>query len=302
EAVSVLRVVWPVEPIAIEQARPGVGKVAMPDEVGALEELDALHLAPPLGIEEAQLDTLGVLGEQREVDARPVPGGAEGIGPAAPERARRDDDAGRRFHVRSLIYANRCFLESRVEPGLQRVGSLLPHESSPGDSRCSHYFLLSGRVAISSSTLCRGAQTHEDRRPGPRWRGRLAPVSPDSRAREARAAVRERLPYRGLRAEQPGELENLDDLRARAVQARLADAPYRRRVGAVARRAGQRDQGAAAALEPAAFPRHRGRGAPVPRRAAGAFARRGGDLRRRPRLPHGRAPDDRFPLRARGRR
>ena len=95
---SVLRVVRPVEPIAVEQARPGVGKVAMPDEVGALEQLDALHLAPPLGIEETQLDALGVLGEQREIDARPFPGGAEGIGPAAPERARRDDDAGRRFH------------------------------------------------------------------------------------------------------------------------------------------------------------------------------------------------------------
>src|SRR3954467_4102368 len=138
---SVLDVVRPVNAVAIKQARPGIGQVAMPDEIRALEELDALDFAPPFGIEEAQLDALGMLGEQREVDPRPVPGGAEGVGPAAPKRARRDDDAGGRFHVRSLIYANRSFLELRVEHGLQRVGPLLPHESSPGDSRCSHYYL-----------------------------------------------------------------------------------------------------------------------------------------------------------------
>src|SRR6185369_13969823 len=137
----------------VEQPRPGVREVAVPDEIGALQQFDALDFAPALGIEKAKLDPLGVLREQREVDPRAVPGGAERIGPAAPERARRDDDAGGRFHVRSLIYANRCFLESRVARGLQRVGSLLPHESSPGDSRCSHYFLSSGRVATRIFTL-----------------------------------------------------------------------------------------------------------------------------------------------------
>src|SRR3954466_2276349 len=99
---------------------------------------------------------------------------------------------------------------------------------------------------------CRGAHTHEDRRPGPRWRRRLALVSADGRALEARAAVCQRLPDRGLRGEQPGELENLDDLRARAVQARLAHASYRRVVGAVVERPGQPHQGAAAPLEPPA--------------------------------------------------
>ena len=48
---------------------------------------------------------------------------------------------------------------------------------------------------------------------------------------EARAAVRQRLPARRLRAEQPGELAHLDDLRARAVQARVADAAHRRPPG-----------------------------------------------------------------------
>ena len=45
----------------------------MPDLVGALAQRDALQLAPAARVEEAQLDLLGVLGEQREVDALAVP-------------------------------------------------------------------------------------------------------------------------------------------------------------------------------------------------------------------------------------
>ena len=154
EAVAVLRVVRPVD-AGSRRAGPAARRAGSNARRSrcARAARRARISRRPLRIEQAQLDALGVLGEQREVDARAVPGGAEGIGPAAPERARRDDDAGGRFHVRSLIYANRCFLESRVEPGLQRVGPLLPHESSPGDSRCSHYFLSSGRVATRTSTL-----------------------------------------------------------------------------------------------------------------------------------------------------
>ena len=49
EAVSVLRVVRPVDPIAIEQAGPRVGKVAMPDEVGALAHVERSTSRRPLG-------------------------------------------------------------------------------------------------------------------------------------------------------------------------------------------------------------------------------------------------------------
>ena len=57
----------------------------MPDLVGALAQLDALQLVAAAGVEQAQLDLLGVLGEQREVDALAVPGGAARIGPAGPD-------------------------------------------------------------------------------------------------------------------------------------------------------------------------------------------------------------------------
>ena len=56
-------------------------------------------------------------------------------------------------------------------------------------------------------------------------------LSAHRRARQAGGAFRERLPARGLRAEQPGELAHLDDLRARAVQARIADASTSRTPG-----------------------------------------------------------------------
>src|SRR5262249_20853005 len=48
---------------------------AVPVERGPLAELDALLV--PLGVDQAELDALGVLGEQREVRPFPVPLGTE---------------------------------------------------------------------------------------------------------------------------------------------------------------------------------------------------------------------------------
>jgi len=48
-------------------------------------DVDALDFAPAARIEQAELYALGVLGEQREVDARPVPGGAERIRRSGPD-------------------------------------------------------------------------------------------------------------------------------------------------------------------------------------------------------------------------
>src|SRR5687768_11365640 len=98
EAVTALEVVSAVNPIAVDQAGPGLGQVAVPDVVGALADLNALDLAPSARIEQAKLDALGVLRKQREVDPRAVPGRAQGIGAAAPDGAGRDQGSDRRFH------------------------------------------------------------------------------------------------------------------------------------------------------------------------------------------------------------
>ena len=62
---------------AVELAGAQVGEVAVPDLVGELRQRDAVGLAPALGVEQAELDPAGVGGEDRDVDAGAVPGGAE---------------------------------------------------------------------------------------------------------------------------------------------------------------------------------------------------------------------------------
>ncbi len=85
EAMAALGRVRAVHAIAVEQAGPRFGQVAVPDEVGALRHVDPLDLAPALRVEQAKLDALGVLGIQREVDAGAVPGRAERRGRTAPD-------------------------------------------------------------------------------------------------------------------------------------------------------------------------------------------------------------------------
>src|SRR5262249_31989820 len=48
-----------------------------PDLVGEFGQLDALELALAVDVEQAELDLAGMGGEQREIDADAVPGGAE---------------------------------------------------------------------------------------------------------------------------------------------------------------------------------------------------------------------------------
>ena len=77
EAVAGLGRVGAVRAQAVELAGAEVGKVAVPDLVGELRQRDAVGLAPALGVEEAELDPRGMGGEDRDVDAGAVPGGAE---------------------------------------------------------------------------------------------------------------------------------------------------------------------------------------------------------------------------------
>ncbi len=82
-AVAVLRLVRPVHPEAVALARADVRQVAVPDEGVALGQGD-----PGLGavlVEQAQLDLGRDLGEQREVGAGAVVGGAERVRRAGPD-------------------------------------------------------------------------------------------------------------------------------------------------------------------------------------------------------------------------
>ena len=73
----------PVHPVAV--ALPGLhpGHVAVVHEAGHLGQLDAALDA--VVVEQAQLDGVGHLGEDREVGARPVVGRAQGLGLARPD-------------------------------------------------------------------------------------------------------------------------------------------------------------------------------------------------------------------------
>jgi hypothetical protein len=72
-----------VDAIAVVLARSDTREVAMPVERRALVQLDAL--LPPMLVEEAELDAVGVLGEEREV--RPVSGPSGNAGPGQTRRS-----------------------------------------------------------------------------------------------------------------------------------------------------------------------------------------------------------------------
>ena len=77
ESVARTRIVRPVDAIAVEHAGMQVAVVAVPHLVRVLGQRDALQLAPPGLVEQAELHLLRMLGEQREVDAPPIPGRAQ---------------------------------------------------------------------------------------------------------------------------------------------------------------------------------------------------------------------------------
>src|SRR6185437_2075153 len=85
EALSLLRAVRAVHPIAVEKTRPRLGKVTVPDLVRALAQIDSLHLAPAARVEQAELHLVGVGREKREIDTLPIPGGPARVGVAGPD-------------------------------------------------------------------------------------------------------------------------------------------------------------------------------------------------------------------------
>jgi hypothetical protein len=82
-AMPVCRVVGAVDAVAVALARLHRRQIDVPDERVVLGHLDA-GLGAVIG-DEAQLDTISDLGEQREVDPRPVVGRTEGVGLSGPD-------------------------------------------------------------------------------------------------------------------------------------------------------------------------------------------------------------------------
>ena len=110
EAHTGLRIVGPVNAIAVKQPRSCVRQVTMPDLIGLLAQRNALDLAAAFRVEQAQLDTFGVLGKQPEVHAFPVPGRAQRVRPARPDRYERlhRTRAGRTAHASPARWVATC--------------------------------------------------------------------------------------------------------------------------------------------------------------------------------------------------
>src|SRR5689334_2518804 len=74
---AVLRLIWAICPVTVDQAGTGLRQVAVPYLVGEFRQREPRHFASAGGIEQAKIDSMGVGGENGEVGAKPVPGGTE---------------------------------------------------------------------------------------------------------------------------------------------------------------------------------------------------------------------------------
>ena len=88
EAVTLFRPVRTVHAVAVEQTGAFARQIAVPDEIGLLRHGDALDFAPPVCVEQAQLNFRRVFREEREIHALSVPRRTQGARLARPHRAR----------------------------------------------------------------------------------------------------------------------------------------------------------------------------------------------------------------------
>ena len=84
EAESVLGIVSPVHPVAVELAWDDIVEIAVPNVLGAFGQRNALDLASTLSIEQTKLDPSRVLGKKSEINAVAHPGRPERIRMARP--------------------------------------------------------------------------------------------------------------------------------------------------------------------------------------------------------------------------
>src|ERR1051326_6766531 len=89
EAMNFVRIVGAMRTLAVNVPEPHVWQVAVPHLVGVLRHFEAGDFAAAAGVEQAELDALGMRGKHREVGAETVPSGAERIGTAGFEPVRK---------------------------------------------------------------------------------------------------------------------------------------------------------------------------------------------------------------------
>ena len=145
---AVFGIVRPVDPVAVELPGLHVGEVAVPGLIRVFGERNAVQLAPPARIEEAELDLFGVLGEEREVDPPPIPGRTARIRPAGPDS--RQGTQGVTPQIDALVDATeRVMISPRVFSPATRLGrgiaavylvgdparNTVPHQGRPESER-----------------------------------------------------------------------------------------------------------------------------------------------------------------------
>ncbi len=81
-----LRLVGPIDPVAVQRAGPHVGQVHVPDVVGLLPHGDGRRRLGRRGaVEKAELHRPRALGKEGEVHPLAVPGGTERMGTSGPD-------------------------------------------------------------------------------------------------------------------------------------------------------------------------------------------------------------------------
>ena len=84
EAMSLVGIVWAVDPVSVNQARARLGQIAVPDLIGLLLDSDTVQFPAACRVEEAELYTFCMFRKKGEVDAFAVPCGSQRIRPSGP--------------------------------------------------------------------------------------------------------------------------------------------------------------------------------------------------------------------------
>ena len=74
--------------IAVELARPHVGQVTVPDQIGLLTQRHTVAFGSRDAVEQTQFDARGMGGKEGEVHSSPIPGGSQRIGATGPDSHR----------------------------------------------------------------------------------------------------------------------------------------------------------------------------------------------------------------------